>query len=190
MHATCQRSSGLPARGWLQKRGGLMNAGNRSLRTSRGRTRNRLGVDVPRIRHGLYRCPEYNIWRQMKNRCANERAVNYAWYGGRGIRVCERWRASFVAFVTDMGRRPTPKHTIDRYPKSDGDYEPLNCRWATRKEQMRNRAVCRWFDFNGHRMRTWELAKLAGLTRKSMLRRLNSGWSVERAVNTPLRCHR
>lgn len=82
---------------------------------------------------------EYRTWAKMIERCENPKVINFANYGGRGIRVCERWRSSFEAFLADMGRKPSPKHSIDRYPDNDGNYEPTNCRWATAKQQRANR---------------------------------------------------
>jgi hypothetical protein len=82
--------------------------------------------------------PEYRAWRNMLTRCANPRASNWKYYGGRGIKVCERWQ-DFLNFVLDMGRRPSSEHSIDRWPNQDGNYEPGNCRWATRDEQTRNK---------------------------------------------------
>jgi hypothetical protein len=73
----------------------------------------------------------------MKQRCNNPKAISYPWYGALGVKVCERWENSLEAFAADMGRKPTPDHTLDRIDPF-GDYEPSNCRWATRAEQTLN----------------------------------------------------
>lgn len=83
--------------------------------------------------------PLYSIWNMMKQRCYNSKHTAYPLYGGRGIRVCKRWLDSFQNFINDVGERPSLKHTIDRYPDKDGDYEPTNFRWATWHEQNLNR---------------------------------------------------
>ena len=81
--------------------------------------------------------PTYVTWKKMRQRCQDLNAHNYKYYGGRGIKICERWLESFENFLTDMGERPEGK-TLDRYPNNNGDYEPGNCRWATQCEQVRN----------------------------------------------------
>jgi hypothetical protein len=81
---------------------------------------------------------EYRIWAGMVKRCTNPRSSSYRSYGGRGIAICDRWRTSFSAFFADMGRRPSKLHSIDRI-NNDGNYEPGNCRWATRDVQAANK---------------------------------------------------
>jgi hypothetical protein len=83
--------------------------------------------------------PEYRAWRGMINRCYQPSSERFSRYGGRGIVVCDRWHHSFENFLADMGRKPSPKHSIDRID-NDGNYEPGNCRWATASEQQRNKS--------------------------------------------------
>lgn len=79
--------------------------------------------------------PEYSAWKRAKARCSNPNDARYSSYGGRGITMCLRWQSSFAAFLEDMGRKPTPKHSLER-KENDGNYDPENCKWATAHEQM------------------------------------------------------
>lgn len=93
-----------------------------------------------RPQHGMRFTPEYKAWSNMKSRCYRVKDISYPRYGGRGITVCKKWRESFTAFYLDMGNMPIPGMQLDRI-NSDGNYDPENCRWATRKDNVRNREV-------------------------------------------------
>jgi len=92
------------------------------------------------VKHGMIGTPEYKTWDGMKYRCRDPRCKDYPTYGGRGIKICERWEKSFQNFYDDVGKRPTLQHTIERI-NNDGDYEPLNCKWATKTEQRHNNRI-------------------------------------------------
>ncbi len=120
--------------------------------------------------------PTYNSWCGMKHRCTD---LEYQNYGGRGITVCDRW-LKFENFFEDMGERPEGM-TLDRID-NDGDYKPGNCRWATRKEQHRNRSDNHLLTFKGetHCMSEW--AEVLRVPRDRIRGRIRNGWTVERTL--------
>lgn len=138
------------------------------------------------ITHGMTnKTPEYGIWMKIIARCTNPNDHSYNNYGGRGITICERWRHNFKAFLEDMGPRPSPEHSVDRFPDHNGNYEPSNCRWATIKEQARNKRSNRLVTYRGKEMCLSEACELAGIDYKSTHQRISKlGWSVERALST------
>jgi hypothetical protein len=93
----------------------------------------------PNVTHGRSKTAEYLVWKSMRYRCSDPSNKSWNRYGGKGIVVCEAWREDFPAFFAHVGPRPTPKHTIDRFPNRNGNYEPGNVRWATRSEQELNK---------------------------------------------------
>jgi hypothetical protein len=129
----------------------------------------------------------YNSWKGMMTRCFSERAINYDWYGGRGITVCERWQ-DYDDFYADMGPRPDG-HTLDRID-SDGHYEPRNCRWASTRVQTTNRAGTRWITYNGETRFLKEWAEVLGFNYITLQQRIyRRGWSIEKAFTTPTQLH-
>ena len=136
--------------------------------------------------HGMTDTPEFTTWQQMFNRCYNPNEKSYPNYGGRGIIVCERWR-TFEAFYADMGPRPSPKHSIDRYPDMNGPYSPENCRWATMQEQSRNRRTNRFITHHGETKTLGEWAESIGVSLVTFRQRLLRGQTMDEALTAPLR---
>ncbi len=129
----------------------------------------------------------YCIWRGIIYRCTDAENDSYKDYGGRGIKVCERWldeAEGFENFIKDMGPRPSMDYSVDR-KNVNGDYEPLNCRWATQAEQMRNMRTNVNLTHNGITMCKVDWAVSLGLHKNTFDKRLALGWSMERIVATP-----
>ncbi len=126
----------------------------------------------------------YWVWCDMRYRCSKPSHKAFINYGGRGIRVCERW-VTFANFIEDMGARPHGG-LLER-SNNNGNYEPSNCRWATRTEQNSNRRNCIYVEFDGERLTLKEASRRAGLVYRAVHKRVvHRGWDVHRALSTPI----
>jgi hypothetical protein len=122
----------------------------------------------------------------MKTRCYNIKSTGYEDYGGRGIIVCERWKNSFSNFLEDMGKRPSIRHTLDRYPNVNGNYEPDNCRWATWEEQARNRRNSVVLEIDGVKKPMPEWCEIYGINWFTIRDRLKTGMTAKEAFTIPI----
>ena len=131
-------------------------------------------------KHGMSHSKEESAWRHAHDRCSNKKNAQYKNYGGRGIKVCDRW-ASFEAFLSDMGAAPSPMHSLDRID-SNKNYDPGNCRWATWKDQQRNRRNNRLVEIGGVTKPLAAWCEETGVPYQRAHARLRLGWSNDRAV--------
>lgn len=130
---------------------------------------------------------EYQAWQKMKCRCLRKTDQDYYIYGGRGILICNRWRSSYENFLSDMGRKPSTKHSLDRIDP-DGNYTPKNCRWATISEQARNKRNSLRLTAFGMTMPMMDWAEKTGLPYSTISQRIvRLGWTPERAITEPKR---
>ena len=136
----------------------------------------------PELR-GCSHTPEYRVWNNLKNRCSNSNIPGYKNYGGRGITFCDKWN-DFAGFIEDMGKRPSPKHSVDRID-NNGNYCKENCRWATKNEQVINRRTNIIVEYLGEKIILKDLAIRVGLNYQLIQRRMNKGMSVVEAINIP-----
>lgn len=125
---------------------------------------------------------EYGIWAGIKTRCNNPSDNRFPRYGGRGIKLCERWQ-TFENFLADMGKRPS-NHSIERID-NDGDYSPENCRWATASEQQRNQRRTTFVTSGGITRSAKDWAEFTGIPVHTIIYRIKSGWSHEETLSTP-----
>lgn len=143
------------------------------------------GSGNARRTHGMISTRAYCSWLKMIQRCTNPNDDAFHNYGGRGITVCQRWRESFENFYADMGERPKGL-TIERVD-TNGNYEPSNCRWATRKEQLRNRRNNVMLTIDGETKCIAEWAEQFGMAQHVLYGRIKIGWSVTDAITRPVR---
>lgn len=137
---------------------------------------------------GFKHTKAYSTWHNVKQRCLNPKAPSYAKYGAKGIAVCERWLI-FENFLADMGEPPTLKHSIDRYPDKNGNYEPGNCRWATPKEQSNNKNLNIILVHAGRSQTLTEWATELGLKPNTLCFRLRRRWDLARALTKDITSH-
>jgi hypothetical protein len=148
-----------------------------NMRTGRAQSCGCLHMEKLRLNfrtHGMTQTPEHISWKSMIQRCDYPRHNRYHLYGWRGIKIAPEWR-EFARFLADMGKRPTPQHSLDRIDPN-GDYAPGNCRWATPKEQQRNKSNTIYVTWDGKRIPLIEAAERAGLFSSTVRRRIRAGW--------------
>lgn len=134
-------------------------------------------------KHGLSNSRVYNIWRGMIARCSKPKTTHYKYYGGKGLKVCDRW-SIFQNFIDDMGI-PENNQSIDRIDGSKG-YFKENCRWVTSMQQMSNTKKNHFLTFNGETLHISGWARKIGMNKRTLLYRIESGWSIKRALTEPL----
>lgn len=141
------------------------------------------------ITHGAtvnrHEAVEYKAWKAMLYRCKYPRRHPY--HAGRGIQVCRRWKGpkGYTAFRSDVGPRPSPKYSLDRYPDNNGNYRPGNVRWATKQQQALNSRRCHMITAVGQSKSLGEWAKALGLRQEALRHRIDRGWPIELAVTVP-----
>lgn len=135
------------------------------------------------IKTGISNSPTYQSWCGMKQRCTNPRSNFFSYYGGRGIIICPRWIDSFENFLVDMGKKPHG-HSLDRIDPN-GNYEPNNCRWATRKQQQNNLRSNRVYEIYGRKLTISQMADLFDIKRSTLDGRISRGITIEKAVIPP-----
>ena len=133
-------------------------------------------------KHGYSKNPLYSIYTSMIARCKNPNSTSYHRYGARGISVCDRWLNSFEDFCSDIGDRPSHQHSIDRIDNNK-DYYPDNCKWATKKEQARNRRNTKLITHNGRTASIPEWSEITGIPQQLIQTRIRRGWSDEDAIS-------
>jgi hypothetical protein len=145
------------------------------------------GINSSAYKHGgkTLHAETYRIWKAMRNRCNNPNDSHYHRYGGRGIKICDRWN-NFELFLLDMGSRPSPSLQIDRIDNDKG-YSPGNCRWATPSEQQRNTSRTHFITMEGQTRCLTEWAEIKGINPKTVRGRLSKGLSYAEAFNTPVK---
>ncbi len=142
------------------------------------------GVDASPYRHGMRKTRLYRTWANVKRRCYNKNHDKYHYYGGRGIKMDNSWKEDFIHFMNwALTSGYKDDLSIDRIDVN-GNYEPSNCRWATKLEQMNNRRDTVMIHLNGVNVPAQEVARMTGYNIGTIMRRIKLGWNGDRIVNT------
>lgn len=161
---------------------------NHSLISGRAKTcgcsRNGLPIGDPKRMHGMSNTKFYKVWKEMHDRVYNKNRSRHKDYGGRGIKVCERWHL-FQNFYDDAFESYRDGLTIDRYPDNNGDYSPDNFRWTTILNQNRNRRNSVWLEYDGVNQPLTVWAKQVGLPYTTLLKRYKNKWEIKEALYCP-----
>lgn len=142
----------------------------------------RVADDVEHSHSGAQKHELYSTWIGIKKRCLDPKHESFHRYGGRGVSMCQEWRLDFFSFVTAMGARPSPDHTVDRFPNHDGNYEPGNVRWATHAEQSANTDFCFAVTLDGERRASIQAARKLGLSEKAVKHARSQGFAPHEAL--------
>ncbi len=138
---------------------------------------------MPERPNAVRRMPEYKVWSSMIQRCTNPRREKFASYGGAGIKVCFRWLDSFAHFLMDVGPRPEPGMQLDRFPDQKGNYEPGNVRWATKRQQNRNKRNNVFLTHEGKTLIMSDWAQRLDLPVETIFWRIKKGLSTEQVLS-------
>ena len=136
--------------------------------------------------HGMSKKPEYNAWASLVQRCTNKKCPAWKDYGRRGIKVCDEWKDSFEAFYAHIGPKPMAGLAVDRIDNEKG-YEPGNVRWATYKQNGRNKRSNRIVEWEGEHLTLAELCERKGLKEGNVVGRLRLGHGLAESLDMPLR---
>lgn len=153
------------------------------------RERTSISGKTSNLKHGFYNHPLYGVWDGMMRRCYKPATANYRNYGGRGIAVCDDWHSPEKFVTWGIASGYTKGLSLDRYPDNNGNYEPGNCRWATMKQQLRNKRSNVFLEWDGQRRTVSEWAEVTGLRFHVIRSRMHRGWSTEDVLTRPLQLH-
>lgn len=177
-HFTCDCGTDHVARGSEVSRGAIQSCG--CIRVENTKKAN--------VKHGMARTPTYKTWISMRSRCTNESDVNYSQYGGRGISVCDEWLSEFTVFLADMGEQPEGL-SLDRIDNDKG-YSKENCRWATAKEQHRNKRNSKYWFIDGVRYDSHlQAAKKLGKAGRTIITWCEGGFAKGKWYPPKENCH-